>query len=395
MKKFLINIFAIFIPTKKLRHQFRDKFKNKNEIPMINKKYDIAIVGIATHFNYGSCLTNFATYNIFKDLGQSVCVITQPYSSVQKPYRNIFEKFPYPYGDIFTAQNKKDMLYFNQLSDIFCVTSDQLFNQNSYDWFDKFMLLDWVYDYKKKCAYAASFGHDKLLQHTREFARAEMSYFMKKFDIFTLREQSGVKLAEDEFGVKGEFVLDPVFLCNPKHFIDFAGDNNIEDNLFAYILDAQIDDILRDISNIKNIPIHKFNDYEKDLKANRNTNSLESWLRSLINSKFVITDSFHGLCFALIFKKDFIVFANYGRGINRFKSILNMVGLEDRMIESLEEYNNRKEQLLKHIDYDIVYEKMFPIIEKSKKFLEDIIAPLKKKKSLSDYDIIIQNRLSK
>ena len=42
MKKFLINIFAIFIPTKKLRHQFRDKFKNKNEINfLISKLFSI------------------------------------------------------------------------------------------------------------------------------------------------------------------------------------------------------------------------------------------------------------------------------------------------------------------------------------------------------------------
>ena len=57
------------------------------------------------------------------------------------------------------------------------------------------------------------------------------------------------------------------------------------------------------------------------------------WLKCFAKSKFVITDSFHGMCFALIFNKPFIVIANYGRGIERFESLLDMCNLNDRLID--------------------------------------------------------------
>ena len=40
----------------------------------------------------------------------------------------------------------------------------------------------------------------------------------------------------------------------------------------------------------------------------------EVWLKNFIGSDFVITDSFHGMCMAIIFEKQFIVINNSARG---------------------------------------------------------------------------------
>lgn len=362
---------------------------------MTENKFDIALVGICKHFNYGSVLTNFAMYKTIKDMGYSAVMITQPTSSCQKPYHGIFSDLPYTQDETITCKNKSEMRLLNKISPVFCVTSDQLFNQNSYNWFDKFMLLDWVWDYKVKCTYAASFGHADLLEHTTDWTRAEMSYFMKKFDIFTVREKSGVHLAEKKFGVSAKWVLDPVFLCNSQHFADLAKNFKNEQNIFAYILDAHIPEILSDLSHSLKTPVKLINDYEKDLRAKRKLIPVEEWLSSLINSKFVITDSFHGLCFAIIFKKPFIVVANHLRGITRFESILSLIGMEKRMIKSSDEYLANKKYLLSPIDWDLIHQKLEPMLNQSRSILEKILSQKDTLKPLSNYDLMIKNNQKK
>lgn len=62
------------------------------------------------------------------------------------------------------------------------------------------------------------------------------------------------------------------------------------------------------------------------------------WLRLfLLNPRFVVTDSFHGCVFSIIFRKDFIAILNEGRGAVRFYSLLNMFDLEDRLVTGLDD----------------------------------------------------------
>lgn len=49
---------------------------------------------------------------------------------------------------------------------------------------------------------------------------------------------------------------------------------------------------------------------------------VEEWIRGFIDAEFVITDSFHGTVFSILFNKPFIAIANKSRGIARFNSIL-------------------------------------------------------------------------
>ncbi len=60
---------------------------------------------------------------------------------------------------------------------------------------------------------------------------------------------------------------------------------------------------------------------------------VEQWLRGFIDSRFVITDSFHACVFSIIFNKPFIAVTNRGRGVSRFRSLLSMFGLESRLLD--------------------------------------------------------------
>jgi exopolysaccharide biosynthesis predicted pyruvyltransferase EpsI len=66
---------------------------------------------------------------------------------------------------------------------------------------------------------------------------------------------------------------------------------------------------------------------------------IEQWLRSFLDAKFIITDSFHGTIFSIIFEKPFIVIGNKKRGLSRFNSLLKMFRLEERMIDKNDKFD--------------------------------------------------------
>ena len=71
--------------------------------------------------------------------------------------------------------------------------------------------------------------------------------------------------------------------------------------------------------------------YKWDIKCLFNVTN-EEWMVHYKNADFIITDSIHGMCFAIIHKKQFFVLVNNWRGKERFLSLATLLGLEDRMI---------------------------------------------------------------
>lgn len=63
--------------------------------------------------------------------------------------------------------------------------------------------------------------------------------------------------------------------------------------------------------------------------------SIELWLSYFRDAAFNVTDSFHGTAFSIIFNKDFYVFGNEKRGNSRLDSLLEIIGLKDRMVDNI------------------------------------------------------------
>ena len=74
-----------------------------------------------------------------------------------------------------------------------------------------------------------------------------------------------------------------------------------------------------------------------------------SWIRGFMDAEFVITDSFHGTVFSIIFNKPFISIGNKKRGMTRFNSLLRIFNLEARLIDKSGE--NVNEILNDKIDF--------------------------------------------
>ena len=93
------------------------------------------------------------------------------------------------------------------------------------------------------------------------------------------------------------------------------------------------------------------------------------WLRGFMDAKFIITDSFHGCAFAILFNKPFLALGNNRRGITRFKSLLKMFYLEDRLI--LDDFAFDDSLIENDIDWDSVNTILKNERDKSFIFLKD------------------------
>lgn len=82
--------------------------------------------------------------------------------------------------------------------------------------------------------------------------------------------------------------------------------------------------------------------------------TIAQWLATFANADFVVTDSFHGCVFSIIFEKPFIAIGNIERGLDRFTSLLGSLGWGNRLINSLDEFNDKRNTLLSSIDYESV-----------------------------------------
>ncbi len=155
-----------------------------------------------------------------------------------------------------------------------------------------------------------------------------------------------------------------------------------EDYVLSFLLDPgkEKSDAVRYLENkfqMKSVNLMNALDFESNMKKMDLDNmkpdiDIEEWLFWYKNADFVITDSFHGTCFAIIFRKKFISIANYQRGEKRFISLLSEMGLMNRLVYDLKELNERPD-LYDEIDYDHVFEKINPKIRDSYKWLENAI----------------------
>lgn len=394
-----------YYPHHQYKALFFDLLQNHTFTEAVNMakagKYDIAIIGIPTVDNFGGTLTYVGLYYALKELNYVCCLIERPKDCKHPPLSidKIYNKSPFEEGVLINnIQNRDGLKRMNDKADIFLVGSDQLFHDTLMTHFSEFALLDWVSDNKKKVAYAASFGHDKFTGN--EYRRARMAHYLKKFDAFSVRETSGVELAKKEFGVDSVQVLDPVFLCSPGIYEKIAENTKIryeEDYIAAYILDPSPEKakILTDISEILRMPIKVYTEmfYSKESVKDKwnqeiEIGKIEERLSCILNSKYMITDSFHGVCFSIIFRKNFIAINNKNRGSARFESLLSQLNLTDRLINVNENILNSR-LLFIDIDYIKVYELLSKEIERSRNWLKNQLKTTNPK-SFSDEDVIIK-----
>lgn len=207
----------------------------------------------------------------------------------------------------------------------------------------------------RRVAYAASFGVDKWEYNDEQ--TAECARLVKKFDIVTVREDSAVRLCEEHLHVKALHVLDPTMLLDIEDYERLIAEDETKpgSDIFCYILDENADKRgvakhMAKVTGQKTCQIEgAFRPYNIFKKGVIQYPSVPQWLRCFKDAKCVITDSFHGSVFSIIFNKPFIVLQNEGRGNARMESLLRSFDLEERLVNP-SDFTKIEELLHKPLD---------------------------------------------
>lgn len=386
---------------------------NKLVDDSLNHNYDIGVVGLWYGINYGSILTYYALYNLLRKLGYDAVMLPKPCNLWEERFNNpntIAQRFVWKHCNVFLPYKYQgEYVKFNDRCKDFIVGSDVVWNYSICgEQVDQFFFLDWIERGHKKIAYAASFGNG--LDGTEEY-KQKAKYYLNKFNFVSCRERSSAKEASNFTGRNDiENVLDPVFMCDIEIYEKAIEEvKNLEEDkfVFAYLLQ-------RTYPKQKN----KFLDYaERYFKAksfvccnpNGNWNeyhklygdrllkevSVEEWLYYMKNCEFYIGESYHALCFCLIFHKPFIIV--YGKNSKnysgaRFQSLLEIVGLEKRWIDNLNDESIWKNLLEEEIDWSEVDRKLNIEKEKSLNWLKKALAEQLAELTPEDYVENAKNR---
>lgn len=253
----------------------------------------------------------------------------------------------------------------------FVVGSDQVWREEYSPHIQSFFL-DFLPngDARKRIAYAASFG--KAHDYISADKMPECRRLLARFDAVSVREDEGVDIVRNDFGRdQVEKVLDPTLLLDVADYQNLIkpADRHTEPYIASYVLDPSDDKsaLLAQISAERRLPVSAI-----DIEIRQEgMATMSQWLANFADADFVVTDSFHGCVFSIIFGKPFIAIGNAERGLGRFQSLLGELGLNDRLITGLSDYQTRKDKLLATLNYEPVRAKLDKLRQSSLHFLTD------------------------
>ena len=344
----------------------------------------IGILTLPLHTNYGGILQAYALQTVLERMGHEVVVFDCPLRKFELPIwkkplcysKRIIKR--YILQDKGTLINKERIdfekeRYFRKntqpfinahihryvvrkLEDIkkddidaIVVGSDQIWRMLYFKsmWFTKraanaFLAFTAGWNIKR-IAYAASFGNNN--PEIPEGEIEDCKQAISKFDAVSVREKNGVKICKDLFGIDAKWVLDPTMLLQLSDYIKLIGnkkDENSHGMLMSYVLDEypEVAELRSKIEKEKNLKVNISNvaDNGSDKSGVLPQPPVEHWLQSFLDADYIINDSFHACVFSILFHKQFTVYGNKDRGMERFTSLLSMFGLEDRLVTNVNEY---------------------------------------------------------
>lgn len=212
--------------------------------------------------------------------------------------------------------------------------SDVIWNVNNESLDTDVYFLGWVPDKVKRIAYAPSWGKPTI-ENLSDYVKRHIFALLSKFDAVSVREKSGVNICASLGRTDAQWVPDPTMLLTACEW------NKIAENAFhgRYILNYHIpynksvDDsaILSVLTQHYQIDVKKVPDIESECVWLYPT----EWLGGIRDAEFVVTNSFHGVAFCIIFNKNFLftkLVGDHEKLNERIYSMLELFGLQDRII---------------------------------------------------------------
>ena len=320
-------------------------------ISKMKKHYDICVVGFWCGSNYGSLLNGYAVYCLLKkEFGKEVLMLQKPGlkandTEIEEDHNIKFINKYYDSEDISPIMSYSQLLKLNEICDCFCSGSDQIWNYTLL--FNENFYLPFVSDEKKLISFATSFGHK--YDKTPDEVKPRIKEYLQRYSAISVREEFDVNILRDNYGLNSTLVFEPVFCIDKRYYQEIIDNTSFSLDshyLLSYILDPtpkKRETILQyaKLTGFKIVNILSGNpsDWEKnreilDLPGTLSSVGVEEFLKAFSNADFVITDSFHGTAFSIIFNKPFLSIGNYRRGYERFVDLLSRLKLKDRLVQN-------------------------------------------------------------
>lgn len=367
------------------------KNTNKN-----NKEMRIGILTFHCAHNYGAVLQCYALQEVLKGMGHAVEVIDYRPIYLTRAYKiislhRIFSYNPLRFVKRFISEclslpkrvkrfRKFDAFmneYYNLSSrreissdyDVYIMGSDQIWNPKITKGFDGYYFGYFPFSKgeRKYVAYAASMETDHLSESAKEYLRKALN----NFDAIGVREIQLADLLRPLTDKDVQVVLDPTLLVTPSFWNRFVGKRPLEEK---YVLVYQARGMSRITRNIANHIANQLGALVVTVSGQ--TYSRSKWMLhtesplDFVNwfryADCVVSSSFHGTAFSIIFNKPFYSVRS-GRGDTRENSLLRRFDLRDRLIDmdSL--------PIFREIDYKYVNDRLEKYRKESLCFLRSIL----------------------
>lgn len=332
-----------------------------------NGKLKVGIMTFHGSYNYGSMLQAYALQNAVSKFDTDVKIIN--FRSLEQ--RNMYSLNPHGTGlkrsiiafvkmALFPSLKEKGLHFEQFLSenmnltplctlpsqiparcpkfDVYISGSDQIWNTQATD-FNEAYLLPFA-ESGRKIAYSASFGPSGDVKDNR--LRNLLKYRLEDYQSISVRENDSVRIVKNLTGRKVPVTLDPVFLLSAEEWSNLVSTgvehkSTAEKYILFYTLyyDEKLEQTVRMMSKRLSLPvvITKYNGYKEMFSPyikETQSGPLE-FLRLLKDAKLVISSSFHGTAFSILFNKPF--FAYNGASDARISTLLNLTGLSNRAMD--------------------------------------------------------------
>lgn len=358
------------------------------------KKRTAGVITFHNYDNYGAILQSYGLQKKLKELGIDPEIIDYRCDYISNPFKlvNLKKKglFNYIYGVIghicyiprrFRCNKfRRNMRYSEPVSrgrmdavkekyDMYIAGSDQIWDYtltNS----DTTYFLDFVAGGRKKYSYAASFG-----EHLPSSDQLKKRYgnLLRDFDEILVRESSGVEFVEEILDRKPGLVCDPTLLLDAGDWEPLVKEpKNKTPYILVYQLgiNKEVVDFVRRLARktglrVVYIPFPLVGLMKCSCKI---AVGPAEWMGLFKNAEYVVSDSFHGIVFSLIFNRKFFAMVN-GHHVNkRAEQLLRQVKLSHRTIDQATD-----RMLTEKIDFTYANEQLAMIRKESFEALKKMV----------------------
>lgn len=248
----------------------------------------------------------------------------------------------------FRYTEYRDLIANPPKADVYCVGSDQ-----SWSWCGDENFLNYGIDDIKRISFAPSFG---AFVPSDKNEWEVLSEKLQRLDLVTVREESGIEICKKAGRADVKLIPDPTMLLKAEDYgmyEDSESGNNGE-YIFLYLLgnptDIDIDSVY-EFAEKEGLEVVYVTSQGREDSHKHVAATIPQWLSYIRHARYVMTNSFHGTAFSIVYNKKFLVFPlirPFHNMNGRIDTLLDKYGLCER------KYTGNLNAVKREIAYDKV-----------------------------------------